>query len=223
MATLSLSALTAACGLGPDLVHGPTRDTDPIETTESEVDPNLPVILAFGDSLTAGYGVDREQSYPAQLRRELDRLGYAYNVVNQGVDGDTTSGGLARLNAALAIEPEIVILELGGNDGLRGIPVYVARENLRSMIRAFKGIGSRVIVAGMTLPLNYGTDYIRDFESMYVELSEELDVHLTPFFTEEMLENYERYIQPGGTHPTGDGYTVVVANILETLEPLLTK
>ena len=123
----------------------------------------------------------------------------------------------------LALEPEIVILELGGNDGLRGIPIYVARDNLRSMIRAFKGIGSRVIVAGMTLPLNYGPDYIRDFEAIYVELSEEFDVLLTPFFSEEMVENYERYIQPDGTHPTGDGYTVVVANILETLEPLLTK
>ena len=223
MATLSLSALTAACGSATDLVESPTRNADPIEATVSEADPNLPVILAFGDSLTAGYGVDRELSYPAQLQRELARLGYAYNIVNYGVDGDTTSGGLARLDAALALEPEIVILELGGNDGLRGIPVYVARENLRSMIRAFKGIGSRVILAGMTLPLNYGPDYIRDFESIYVELSEELDVLLTPFFTEEMLENYERYIQPGGTHPTGDGYTVIVANILETLEPLLTK
>ena len=223
IATLSLSALTAACGSEVEIVNNPERDPNPTDAILAEIDPNLPVILAFGDSLTAGHGVDRQLSYPAQLQNELDRLGYDYNIVNHGIDGDTTSGGLARLDAALAVEPEIVILELGGNDGLRGIPIEVVRENLRSMIIAFKEIGSLVIVAGMTLPLNYGPDYIRSFESVYVELSEEFDVAFVPFFTDAILENYERYIQPDGTHPTGEGYTLVVGNILETLEPLLTK
>ena len=184
-------------------------------------DADLPIILAFGDSLTFGTGVDRELSYPSQLQDELDRRGYNYRVINSGVSGETTSGGIARLETALALEPEIVILELGGNDGLRGVPVEVARENLRTMIAAFNEIGSRVILAGMTLPLNYGPDYIRSFESIYTDLAEELDVVRIPFFLEGLIEEYERYMQRDGIHPTGEGYTIVVATVIDTIEPYL--
>ena len=184
---------------------------------------DLPIILAFGNSLTFGSGVDRELSYPSQLQDELNRLGYAYRVVNSGVSGDTTSGGIARLRMALELQPEIVILELGGNDGLRGVPVEVARDNLRTMIAAFNEIGSRVILAGMTLPLNYGPDYIRDFEAIYVELAEEFDVVRIPFFLEGLVEEYERYMQSDGIHPTGEGYTIVVATVINTIEPYLTN
>jgi acyl-CoA thioesterase-1 len=219
--SLSLAASAGACSSQPG--DGPQTDSQAPDTPSPEANADLPIILTFGDSLTFGSGVDRELSYPAQLQNELDRLGYAYRVVNSGVSGDTTSGGVARLSMALALEPEIVILELGGNDGLRGIPVEVARDNLRTIIAAFRGIGSRVILAGMTLPLNYGPDYIRDFEAIYVELAEEFDVVHIPFFLEGLIEEYERYMQPDGIHPTGEGYTIVVATVVNTIEPYLIK
>ncbi len=220
--TLSLAASAGACNTQPD--SGPQTESQVPDTSEPEVNnSDLPIILAFGDSLTFGSGVDREFSYPSQLQDELDSLGHAYRVVNGGISGDTTSGGVARLNMALELQPEIVILELGGNDGLRGIPVEVARDNLRTMIAAFNEIGSRVILAGMTLPLNYGPDYIRDFEAIYVELAEEFDVVRIPFFLEGLVEEYERYMQSDGIHPTGEGYTIVVATVMNTIEPYLTN
>ena len=217
--SLNLAASAGACISQPEGV----TQTESQTPDSSNLKPNadLPIILAFGDSLTFGSGVDRALSYPSQLQDELDRLGYAYRVVNSGVSGDTTSGGVARLNTALALEPEIVILELGGNDGLRGVPVEVARANLRTMIAAFNDIGSRVILAGMTLPLNYGPDYIRDFESIYVELEEEFDVVRIPFFLEGLIEEYERYMQSDGIHPTGEGYAIVVETVVNTIKPYL--
>ena len=217
--SLNLAASAGACISQPD--GGTQTESQTPYTSNPEPNADLPIILAFGDSLTFGSGVDRALSYPSQLQDELDRLGYAYQVVNSGISGDTTSGGVARLNMALALEPEIVILELGGNDGLRGVPVEVARDNLRTMIAAFNDIGSRVILAGMTLPLNYGPDYIRDFESIYVELAEEFDVVRIPFFLEGLIEEYERYMQSDGIHPTGEGYTIVVETIVNTIKPYL--
>ena len=176
----------------------------------------------FGDSLTAGYGVDADVSYPAQLQGELDRLGYSYRVVNQGIAGDTTSGGIARLSGALDLEPEVVILELGANDGLRGIPIEVARANLATMIEAFNEIGTRVVLAGLTLPRNYGPEYVQDFEDMFVGLADEYGVERIPFFLEG-LAGVRSLNLPDGIHPTGEGYTIVVENVLETIEPFLTK
>ena len=220
--TFSLSAGAGACSSQPD-DDPPQPGSQAPDTSRQELKAERPIILAFGDSLTFGSGVDRELSYPSQLQDELDRRGYAYRVINSGVSGDTTSGGVARLNTALALEPQIVILELGGNDGLRGIPVEVARDNLRTMIAAFKEIGSRVILAGMTLPRNYGPDYIQAFESIYVEVAEEFDVVRIPFFLEGLIEEYERYIQSDGIHPTGEGYTIVVATVVDTIEPYLSN
>ncbi len=217
--TLGLSAAAGGCSAQPENRPSPGREAADLFNEANDAD--LPIILAFGDSLTFGTGVDRELSYPSQLQDELDRRGYNYRVINSGVSGETTSGGIARLETALALEPEIVILELGGNDGLRGVPVEVARENLRTMIAAFNEIGSRVILAGMTLPLNYGPDYIRSFESIYTDLAEELDVVRIPFFLEGLIEEYERYMQRDGIHPTGEGYTIVVATVIDTIEPYL--
>lgn len=188
-----------------------------------------PVILAFGDSLTSGEGVDPDLSYPSQLQGELDRGGYGYRVVNLGIRGDTTSSALARLDSALAIRPEIVILELGGNDGLRGIPIDVAERNLSTMIEAFKEAGSRVILAGLTLPRNYGPDYIREFETMYVDLAEAHGVERIRFFLEGLvdpdnpLDDDFRFMQPDGIHPTAEGYTIVAASVLKEIEPYLSR
>src|SRR5215510_13611374 len=119
-----------------------------------------PVILAFGDSLSAGYGVPRGAGYPERLQQRLDSLGYKYRVVNMGISGDTTSGGLSRMRAALEQKPAIVILELGANDGLRGLPVDRMQANLEEMITAFQKSGAKIVLAGMTLPRNYGDAYV---------------------------------------------------------------
>src|SRR5437660_7948788 len=123
-------------------------------TERPTVQDSRPVILAFGDSLTAGYGVPRGSGYPELLQRKLDGLGYKYRIVNMGISGDTTSGGRARIQAALNTMPSIVILELGANDGLRGLPVAETEANLDQMIAAFRKTGANVILAGMTLPRN---------------------------------------------------------------------
>src|SRR5262245_23155638 len=129
-----------------------------------------PVILAFGDSLTAGYGVQAAQAYPARLQRKLDEQGYKYRVVSMGVSGDTTSGGRSRMKAALQQNPSIVILELGANDGLRGLPIPQMRMNLEGIITTFQKGGAKVVLAGLTLPRNYGDAYVKSFEDVYRDL-----------------------------------------------------
>src|SRR5215471_3740444 len=130
-----------------------------------------PVILAFGDSLTAGYGVPHGSGYPDLLQKKLDDLGYKYRVVAMGISGDTTSGGRARIRYALASKPSIVILELGANDGLRGMPVAQMQMNLEEMIKQFQETGAKVILAGMTLPRNYTAGYVKTFEDVFRDLA----------------------------------------------------
>ncbi|HVV47292.1 MAG TPA: arylesterase, partial [Bryobacteraceae bacterium] len=126
-----------------------------------------PVIVAFGDSLTAGYGVEPGKSYPDFLQRRLDAAGYKYHVVNLGVSGDTTTDGIQRIPEVLAAKPELVILEFGGNDGLRGLPVSTTRANLTQMIQSLQKAKIQILLAGMTLPRNYGSAYIHSFEKVY--------------------------------------------------------
>src|SRR5438876_5142249 len=131
------------------------------------ISESRPVILAFGDSLTAGLGVPHGAGYPEQLQKKLDAAGYKYRVVSMGVSGDTTGGGRARMKEALAAKPSIVILELGANDGLRGLPITQMQANLEEMIRDFQAVRAKVILAGLTLPRNYGAAYVKSFEDVY--------------------------------------------------------
>jgi acyl-CoA thioesterase-1 len=186
------------------------------------VTDSRPVILAFGDSLTAGHGVELSESYPAQLQHQIDERGYKYRVVNAGISGDTTSGGLSRIDAALAIHPKLVILELGANDGLRGLPLRDARQNLAKMIEKSQQANAVVVLAGMTLPLNYGEDYIRDFEQMYPALSMRYKTVLMPFFLEGVAARPDLN-QEDGIHPTARGYVIVTQNVFKTIEPLLER
>jgi acyl-CoA thioesterase-1 len=180
------------------------------------------VILAFGDSLTAGHGVELQESYPSQLQRLLDQRGYKYRVVNAGISGDTTGGGLSRMSPALQFHPKVVVLELGGNDGLRGLPLRDAEGNLGTMIDGFQKAGAVVVLAGMTLPRNLGPDYIRDFESMFPTLSAKYRTALIPFFLEGVAMRAELN-QDDGIHPTARGYTIVADTVFRYLEPLLEK
>jgi acyl-CoA thioesterase-1 len=181
-----------------------------------------PVIVAFGDSLTAGFGVDPGLSYPDELQRALDAAGHKYRVVNEGFSGDTTSGGVSRMGMVLAWKPEIVILELGANDGLRGIPVATTRANLEEMIVGLKAAGAKVLLAGITLPRNYGEDYIRDFDRIYPEVAKKHRAPLLPFLLEGVALN-ARLMQRDGLHPNAEGNRVVAGNVMKALEPLLVR
>ncbi len=179
-------------------------------------------IVAFGDSLTAGHGVDPGQSYPDYLQAELDRRGYPYRVVNAGISGDTTSGGLDRVSEVLEQRPEIVILELGANDGLRGIPVASSQENLEEIITALNRGGTKILLAGMTLPPNYGPQYIRSFERMFTMLAAEHRLRLIPFLLTGVAGT-TTYMQSDGLHPNAEGCRLVARTVFQALEPLLTK
>jgi acyl-CoA thioesterase-1 len=179
-----------------------------------------PVILAFGDSLTAGYGVARGSGYPEQLQRKLDGLGYKYRLVNMGISGDTTSGGRARMKAALDVMPAIVILELGANDGLRGQPVTEMQANLEEMITEFQKQGAKVILAGMTLPRNYGATYVKSFEDVFRNLAKKYNVPLIPFFLEGVAGN-PKYTLDDFLHPNAEGYVLVTDIVMKTLERVL--
>ena len=172
--------------------------------------------MAFGDSLTAGYGVNGGFSYPDFLQKEVSR----YRVVNAGISGDTTSGGLARIDSVTGLSPKIVVLELGGNDGLRGLPLTSTRANLEQMIVELKKSGARVVLAGITLPPNYGPDYIREFEKIYKDLAATYKLPFIPFLLEGVV-GVPGMMQPDGIHATVKGNEVVARLVLRTLKPLL--
>jgi acyl-CoA thioesterase-1 len=175
-----------------------------------------PVIAAFGDSLTAGFGLEAGLSYPDFLQKEIP----AWHVVNEGISGDTTSGGLSRIDSVIALKPKIVILELGGNDGLRGLPLSATRSNLDRMIVELQKSGARVLLAGITLPPNYGPDYIKEFESIYKDLAKKYKTALIPFLFEGVV-GVPGMMQPDGIHATAQGNEVVARLVLRALKPML--
>ena len=220
----ALLLVLAACGRpAPESREsaGQPRPAPSAPAARQQADPR-PVILAFGDSLTAGYGVEPGESYPDHLQRMLDQRGYAYRVVNMGISGDTTDGGASRLDSALLLQPKIVILELGANDGLRGLPLDRTRSNLDLMINAFQGEGARVILAGMTLPRNYGAAYVRDFERIFRDLARQRGAVLIPFFLEGVAMN-PALMQPDALHPNAEGCRKVAELVFRHLEPLLER
>jgi acyl-CoA thioesterase-1 len=180
------------------------------------------VIVAFGDSLTSGLGVPADQTYPALLGERLRREGYAYKVVNAGVSGDTTAGGLRRVDWALRLKPEIVILELGVNDALRGQHLASVRANLEQLVTSFQAAGARVLVAGMRLPPNYGTPYAEDFYRLFSEVARVRNAPYLPFFLEG-VGAISRLNQADGIHPTAEGYAIVVEHLWPFLVPLLRR
>jgi len=203
--------------------------TEPIPVEPVEAPPPIavvkddrPVIVTFGDSLSAGFGADAGSSYPDFLQKELDAAGYKYRVANQGVSGDTTSGGLSRVPQATELKPYLVILELGGNDGLRGLPIAVTRDNLDKMIVAFKDSGAKVVLAGMTLPRNYGPDYIREFEQIYPMLEKKHKIPRIKFLLESVVLK-KGMMQQDDIHPTAAGNKIVAHDVFQVIAPLLRK
>ena len=180
-----------------------------------------PVVVAFGDSLSAGYGAEAGRSYPDYLQKLLDRANYRYRVVNAGVSGDTTTDGLERMADVIAAHPAVVILEFGGNDGLRGQPLSGTRANLEQMIVGLKKAGAQVVLAGMTLPRNYGTEYIHSFEKLYVDLAKQYKLVLIPFLLQGVAASGPGLMQQDSIHPTAAGNEKVAATVFRYLKPVL--
>ncbi|MFI4947412.1 MAG: arylesterase [Alphaproteobacteria bacterium] len=180
----------------------------------------VPEILAFGDSLTAGFGLPAEASFPSRLGARLKAEGIDAHIVNAGVSGDTTTGGLARLDWALADKPDIVILELGANDALRGIDPKIVRANLDAMINKIQASGAKLLILGMRAPPNWGEDYQRDFDRLYPELARAHRVTLYPFFLEGVAMD-PKLNQPDGLHPNEQGVAALVDRIAPYLALLI--
>jgi acyl-CoA thioesterase-1 len=198
----ALLALTIVC---PPAAHGAEQ-----------------TIVVVGDSLSSGYGIAAEQSWVAMLEDRLQAEGYGYRIVNASIAGDTSAGGLARLPRLLAAhDPELVVIELGGNDGLRGQPVATLRDNLAKMIELAKQSGADVVLAGIQIPPNYGTTYTQALAAVYPELAERFDAPLIEFILEDVALRRD-LMQPDGIHPNAAGQKVVFDNVWRVLGPLLT-
>jgi acyl-CoA thioesterase-1 len=181
-----------------------------------------PRIVCFGDSLTAGYGTEMGQSYPDFLQADLDRQGYSYRVVNAGISGNTTKDGLERVARIVAMKPAIVVVEFGGNDGLRGLRIEDTRANLDKILSTLVSSGTRVVLAGITLPPDYGPDYIRQFNQTYELLAKKYHVPMLPFLLKGVF-GVDGMMQLDRTHASAAGNKVVAENVLGLIEPLLKK
>jgi acyl-CoA thioesterase I len=201
-------------------VPAPTQPA-PAQSAPTPADPR-PLIICFGDSLTAGFGTDLGQSYPDHLQRLLDADGYHYHVVNAGISGNTTKDGLDRVQLVLARHPQIVVVEFGGNDGLRGLPIEQTQANISSMLSQLQASGAEVVLAGITLPPSYGPDYIKKFDAMYPALAKQHHVRFLPFLLKDVY-NVPGDMQEDATHATAQGNKQVARNVEALLKPLLKK
>ena len=181
-----------------------------------------PLIVALGDSLTAGLGVGVDEAYPALLEARLRREGFHYRVVNAGVSGDTSAGGVRRIDWVLRLSPAIVIVALGANDGLRGQPPEALRDNLTRIVERARGGGARVLLAGMRVPPNYGDQYARAFTAVFPTVAEATGVPFAPFLLEGVAGD-ARLNQPDGIHPNAEGQRRIADRLWPYLKPLLDK
>ena len=181
----------------------------------------VPTVLVFGDSLSAGYGIDVDQSWTALLQSRLSAQGYEHRVINASISGETTEGGKTRIGSALDnFSPDLVILELGGNDGLRGFPPAVMKENLREIINTARGSGASVVLLGIRIPTNYGPRYTAAFEGVYEQLATELDVPWIEFFMDGVALN-EALMQDDGIHPNAEAQPILLDNAWPIIEDAL--
>ncbi len=201
LAVVVLTVYLWACGGESEAPH---RPGSPLEVDYKGV------IVAMGDSLTEGLGVDESLAYPAQLQQRLIADGFPYAVINAGISGETSSGARARLDWVMTLEPDIVILETGANDGLRGIDPDITRANIGAIVSRMNAEGVVVVLAGMKMFRNLGTSYVREFEAIYPEVAQENGLILIPFFLEEVAAD-PSVNQSDGIHPTAEGYSRVVA------------
>jgi acyl-CoA thioesterase-1 len=228
-AAAALGLLLFGCGGSrPVQPNAESPQAAPSAQREAKSTPNnpatnidtRPVIVAFGDSLTAGFGAEPGKSFPDFLQKDLDAAGLNWRVVNAGVSGNTTTDGLTRLDEVLAYKPRVTIVEFGGNDGLRGLPIETTRANLEQIVKKMQGAGSQVVLAGMTLPPNYGPEYIRPFQKVYADLATQYKVTRIPFLLSDVALHPD-LMQQDGIHPTAQGNEIVAKTVMPYLMPLL--
>ena len=190
---------------------------NPVEEVTSEK-----IILFFGDSLTAGYGLELEEAFPALVQKRLDSLDFKYTVINSGLSGETTSGGRNRLNWVLKQKVDVFVLELGANDGLRGIPLVETRKNLQEIINLVKAKNkdTQIVLAGMQIPPNMGPEYTTEFRKIFPELATENEVALIPFLLEGVAGIPTLNLEDG-IHPNTEGHQIVLENVWSVLEPIV--
>lgn len=182
-----------------------------------------PKILVLGDSISAGYGLAANEGWVSLLQNRLKAQGYGYRVINASVTGETTTGGLARLPRALSLHrPDIVIIELGGNDGLRGLALDTSRGNLQKMIDLSRGAGAKVLLLGMKIPPNYGPRYANEFEGLYAELARRNKLAFEPFFLDK-IALADGMMQEDGIHPTAKAQPIMLETLWPRLTPLLRR
>lgn len=181
-----------------------------------------PLLVCYGDSITAGYGLPAGQSFPDALQRDLDGQGYPYKVMNMGTSGATTKDAVEGLRSVLNLHPAIVIVEFGGNDGLRGLPLALTRRNLDTVVTRLESAHIKVLLAGITLPPNYGLDYIRQFDQIFRDLAATHRTALVPMIYKD-LAHVPGTIQRDGIHPTAKGSEIIAKTLLPVLKPLLRK
>ncbi len=221
-------AMIISCGKeqkGESQNETSTEDSaEDVNEAQSSKTKDTKVLLFFGDSLTAGYGLEPSEAYPAIIQQKLDSLGYAHEVVNAGLSGDTTAGGKSRIDWILKQNVDIFVLELGANDGLRGIALSETRQNLQDIIDTVrrKNADAQIILAGMQIPPNMGEDYTSEFKNIFPELAKKNDIKLIPFLLEGVAGRPELN-QQDGIHPTAEGYDIVAENVWEVLEGLIKK
>ncbi|MEN8787942.1 MAG: arylesterase [Flavobacteriaceae bacterium] len=211
-------------GCGDTNTKKPGVDSSDALNTSTEIIASAKnkVIIFFGDSLTAGYQLDPQEAFPALIQQKIDSLQWGYTVINAGLSGETTSGGRNRINWILNQKTDVFILELGANDGLRGIPLSETRENLQAMIDTVqsKDADTKIILAGMQIPPNLGQDYTAEFRQIFIDLARENKLPLIPFLLEGVAGNPNLNLADG-IHPNIEGHRIVATNVWNTLEPLI--
>ncbi|CAD6537678.1 hypothetical protein LMG27952_03299 [Paraburkholderia hiiakae] len=224
-ASASIATLTAAALFGTSFgMNGPALAATPAPTDHAATNPAAtakPNIVVLGDSLSAEYGLPRDTGWVALLRQRLTSERIDYNVANASISGDTTSGGLTRLPLVMQrIKPSIVIVELGANDALRGVPLSTTESNLRAIVAQIRKGGAKPVLVGMYVPPNYGPDYTRDFHAIYERLAKELNVPLVPFLLAGLADKPELF-QADQIHPVQQAQPLLLDNVWPTLKPLL--
>jgi acyl-CoA thioesterase-1 len=192
-------------------------------TAEAPATKSQQAILFFGDSITAGLGVEPDEAYPALIEQRVDSLHLPYTVVNAGLSGETTAGGRSRINWVLSRQPvSVFVLELGGNDGLRGLPLTDTRKNLQAIIDTVrqKAPQAKIVLAGMQIPPNMGSAYAADFKKLYAEIATKNNLTLIPFLLEN-VGGIAKLNQRDGIHPTPEGHKLVARTVWRTVQPLL--
>ncbi len=220
--SLFMFLIFTSCG---DTAKKEEKDTaEEAANNDGAAEEDKKVILFFGDSLTAGYGLEQGEAFPAIIQEKIDSLGLSYQVVNAGLSGETTSGGKNRIDWVLKQNVDVFILELGANDGLRGIQLSETRTNLQEIIDFVRGKNPdiEIILAGMQIPPNMGQDYTTEFRNIFPELAEKNNVHLIPFLLEGVAGDPELN-QQDGIHPTAEGQEILAENVWDVLKPVLTE